>query len=302
MDASDIRGLLFALTSGLVGGFFAQSYKIRTNLKFHPVSVVVGFAIWHCLLSSLLTTILRAWHYSLPLFVCGITYGISFTMAIYLYMQVSEKVRLNISWTIIQMSVVLPFGLSILLFGERPNSISWMGIFLILVSICLFSVAKSKNGNKTQVGEFKTLLMLIFASLFTGFNLFVPKILNHVDPGNSIFSLLPLAGISMLPTALLLVVASPAYRVTNISSITRKFSGCIFLSCYMAIMASVATVLVYYAITHLSGSIVYPVRNVVCVVTVSLLAALLFQERTTKLEVFGIGISLCGIALISAAL
>ena len=298
----EIRGLLYALLSGFSGALFAQAYKFRTRLEYGPRPVIAWFAVWFSGFSALLVGLLGSWRYSLSLLTLGVVFGISFVSAIYLYMRVSEKARLNISWTIVQTSVVLPFGLSIIIFDERPDPISWVGIVLIGLAICIFAAAKWRERNQADVGDWQTLVMLIASSILTGLNLSVPKILHHVDPGGTIFSLLPYAGMSMLATALMLNFVVPARRPTDMGRSAGRTGGLAVLSGYMAVTTSAATICVYYALESLAGSIVYPIRNVVCVVVVTLLAAVLFRERAAKLEMVGIGIALCGIALISAAL
>ena len=121
MNPVELRGLFFALMSGLSGALFAQAYKMRTRLGYRPPPLIVAFALWYCVLSAVLASVLKAWRYSLSLLVLGAAFGFLFLAAIYLYMRVSERARLNISWTIIQASVVLPFGLSIVFFGAAPN-------------------------------------------------------------------------------------------------------------------------------------------------------------------------------------
>jgi drug/metabolite transporter (DMT)-like permease len=302
VNAVELRGLFFALMSGLCGALFAQAYKLRTQLGYRPRPLILTFAVWYCVLSAVLASVLGAWRYSPPLLALGVTFGLLFLTAIYLYMRVSERARLNISWTIVQISVVLPFGLSIVFFGERPNLLSWAGIGSIGAAIFIFALAKWREGGRAEAGGSKTLLMLAASSILTGLNMFIPKVLNHVYPGGTIFSMLPYTGAAMLAFAFVLA-RIPAARV-RVETEGRSAGGAVLLlfAAYMVVASSTAMVFVYYSLKSLAGAIVYPVRNVACVLIVTLLAAVLFRERISKLELLGMGLSIGGIALISAAL
>ena len=302
MNAVELQGLFFALMSGLFGALFAQAYKMRIRLGFRPLPLIVAFAVWYCVLSVVLASVLKAWRYSLPLLVLGVAFGFLFLAAIYLYMRVSEKARLNISWTIIQASVVLPFGLSIIFFGERPNLRSWAGIALVGGALFIFALAKWREAAQVDTADGEILLMLSISSVFTGMNMFIPKVLNHVHPGGTIFSMLPYTAGAMLATAMVAVSIPSARERAAVVLGSSKGTVLFLFAGYMVVASSTAMVFVYYSLKSLAGSIVYPVRNVFCVLIVTFLSAVLFRERASRLELLGVGVSLCGIALISAAL
>ena len=302
MDASNLKGLLYVLLSSVVGALFAQTYKLRIRWKYPPVPLIIGFAIWYFCISILLAIIFGSWRYSPTLMVLGICSGISFITTVYLYIRVTEKSRLGISWTIIQLSVIVPFCLSLVIFAEHLDIISLLGILLIVLATFLFTVSKVSNDQQRSTADWRLLLMLITSSILTGLNMFIPNVVTRIDLKSTIFSMFPYTGLSMVLLALLSPLIFPTLKAAPIVRRCGKIIGLILFSGFMAASTCSITIFLYYSLKSLVGSIVYPLRNGACLVIVTVLSAVLFRERMTKIELLGIVCSLCGVVLISVCL
>jgi drug/metabolite transporter (DMT)-like permease len=288
--------LVSVFLSGISGAFFASAYKVRTRLGFPVPPVLLLFSLFYLLLSVSIALLSGQLLFSRGLLAIGAAHGLAMILSMLCYSYVMERAKLGVTWTIIQFSVLLPFFLSIFLYHERPQPVTWVGIFFIFLAIALFSLSKAKRADGRAIPDASTGLLLVASALLTGVALAIPKIYASVFPELRIFSLLTYSSSAMvlvtLPVALAWRRRAPAHPLSP---------GLLPFAAYMSITNQAAAAFLILAVKGVPGSVVYPLRNVVNILLVFLVSILLFRERVSPSEGIGTAVAVAGIAVLSAS-
>lgn len=282
--------------SGISGAFFASAYKVRGRLGLAIPPVLLWFSLFYLVMSLSIALLTGELAFSRGLLCIGAAHGLAMILAMLCYSYVMERAKLGVSWTIIQFSVLLPFFLSIVLYGERPQPVTWAGIFCIFLAITLFSLSKPKRAGGRAIPDTTTGLLLVAASLFTGISLSIPKVYAAGFPDLKIFSLLTYSGSVMVLVTVPLALAR-CRRAPN----QQRRRWLLPFAAYMCITNQAATVFLILAVKGVPGSVVYPLRNVVNILLVFLVSILVFRERVSPSEGIGTTVAVLGIAVLSAS-
>jgi drug/metabolite transporter (DMT)-like permease len=241
--------------------------------------------------------------------------------AVFLYFVVASRAKLNVTWTVIQLSIVIPLLFSVLYYREIPGPVPIVGIVLVFVAIMLFGVGREKRATNPQAADAKTYLLLAVSAAFSGIGLVVPK-LYAADPGYAgTFPLLVSSGATMTVLSLVVLVAirgrqtpwnrpSPGLPAEGEGQIATKSDapvrsakrGAVLLGVYMAATSMTGNALLVLTLRLVEGSIAYPLRNALNLCIVFVLSFLLFHERTTRVEFAGLVVAVAGIVCISTGL
>jgi len=119
--------------SGLTGALYGLSYKLRSHSGYPIYRMLFLFSTFSVLFSLLFLIIFHEPLYSIKSLLLGVPYGLCMVISLSLYFNVTDRAKLNISWTIIQFSVLIPFAFSIFWYGERVQPIAVAGIACIFV-------------------------------------------------------------------------------------------------------------------------------------------------------------------------
>jgi len=106
-----------------------------------------------------------------------------------LYFVVARRAKLNISWLIIQFSLLVPFSLSILIYRETLELQGILGVALIFSSIVFFALGKGSSGQVSAIPDARTWVLLALSSLFSGMGMSVPRIYIALSPAGGAFTL-----------------------------------------------------------------------------------------------------------------
>jgi drug/metabolite transporter (DMT)-like permease len=288
--------LLAVFLSGISGAFFASAYKVRKRLNLPVPPVLLLFSLFYLVLSLTIALLSGQIALSRGLLGIGAAHGLTMILSMLCYSYVMERAKLGVTWTIIQFSVLLPFFLSILLYRERPRPVTWAGIFCIFLAIALFSLSKTKRAHGRAIPDASTGVLLVASTLLTGVALAIPKIYAAGFPVLRIFTLLTYSSSTMvlvsLPVALAWRRRNPA-RLLSLKLLP--------FSAYMSITNLAAVAFLILAVKGVSGSVVYPLRNVVSILLVFLVSILVFRERVSPAEGIGTAVAVAGIAVLSAS-
>jgi drug/metabolite transporter (DMT)-like permease len=306
--------ILYAGVSGLVSAGFSQFYKVRARKGYRLLSVLFGLSVAFALLALVVLLARGEEPLSPYAILLGLPMGVVSMCSIHLYFLVTQRAKLNVTWTVIQLSLVIPFVASILFFGESLDFHGWLGIALILVTLALFAAGKSLHGGKAGVPDLETGLFLAGSSLLTGIGQIFPKVYAVVSPGHDSFTYLFYGGVGMTVYAacLLLVRAlrrQPAAEDAENGASDATASGprahrwwALPLFCtLMAAFSVFANLLMLLALEGTTGTIAFPLRSAVNLVFTFVFSFLLFGEKASVLEMAGAGTAVIAIAFISGA-
>lgn len=283
--------------SGIVSALAGLTYKFRHKHRF-PIDLLLAlFAFFYTLFTAFCLLIFGETLYSRRALVLGVCSGLTQATVIRLMFIVTSRVKLNISWTVIQFSVLVPFFLSVVLFREIPAPRTLIGVGCIFTSIPFFGLGKSKGQSGPSIPDLKTGLLLFLCSFLTGVMFSIPKLYTHLEPGGGIFTLLLYNGLAMIPLTGILF-ASRAGQAHGF----RASLGITTLSIYMALTNVGAIALLMIALHWIDGSVVYPLRTVVNILSIFFLSFVLFREKANLLEGVGAVVALIGLVLVSSTM
>lgn len=305
--------ILCAGVSGVVSAGFSQFYKVRARRGYPLPSVLFGLSASFALLALAVLLARGEEPFSPQALLLGFPMGAVSMGSIHLYFLVTQRAKLNVTWTVIQLSLVIPFAASILFFGESPDFHGWIGIALILATLAFFGASKAAHGGKSGVPDLETGLFLAGSSLLTGIGQVFPKIYAVASPGRNSFTYLFYAGVGMTAYAACLLLVGFLRRNPAAGAVEAPEDGPVARPCgraswalplFCALMAAFsvsANLLMLLALEGTAGTVAFPLRSAANLVFAFLFSFLLFGEKATALELAGAGSAVLAIGFLSFA-
>jgi drug/metabolite transporter (DMT)-like permease len=292
-----MKPLLFIVCSGLAGAMYGISYKLRQRRGYPIESMLFLFAFFSTLFSAIFIVMFRQPIYSITAVLLGLPYGLVMMTSLILYFTVTERARLNITWMAIQLSVLIPFSISLIVYGERLQPPAICGIICIFISLLTFGLGRLQGTSPPPVPDRRTGYLLVIASVFSGVAMSFTKFYAAFAQKEGLFSLFFFRGLSMMTGAMVFAKlrSKPIIR-------PRPPAGQFALAASMSLSAVLLGAFIILALQETSGSMAFPLRSVINVLTVFFLSFLLFGERFTLLEGLSSVLALGGIALVSASM
>ena len=287
--------LLFSFLAGCSGALFSLTYKLRERGGLPVGPLMMLFSLFSVLGSGFGLLLFGEPLYNPAAIWLGVLFGFFMFTAVRLFFVVSAKTRLNLTWLIIQFGLLIPFFLSIFFYGETLKPWSLIGVGLIFLSILFFGFGKRKGSVGVVVPDRRIGVMLILSSLCSGLALSIPRIYAAAAPQGGTFTLLLFQSLTLTVLTLLLPVA---WRSPLKSSLSWR--RLIPLSAYMSSTYLLSAVFILLALKEMGGSIVYPFRTVINILSVFGLSFLLFREKVGAFEAVGVIVALGGIVLVAA--
>jgi drug/metabolite transporter (DMT)-like permease len=314
--------LLVAL-SGVFGACFGLGYRFKNKEDLPTFPMLLFFSI-----SVTVLTFFLVYGFGYPVLseaaaLAGTVHGISLGTAMVLFLGVTKKARLNITWTILQFNIIVPFLASIIYYKEHPSILPWIGILLFFLSIILFGLGKkrdmekierdSENTNKNNANgvDIAVGIMLFLSAFLSGVaNLSAKVYSTTLAPEESFspFSLSLYSGFSMM-IIIGSIIAIKSIRDgrkktdSEVPEEDKKSGGIrkktIFVGIYMGIFMVANFACLITGLTEVPGSIAYPLRGLMNNIFIFILAFLLFKEKANRIELAGVAVALVSIALIS---
>ncbi len=289
-------GLVFTFFTGSAGALYSLNYKFKEQRAYPTGPVMFFFSLNFVLVTTIFRLLFGEPIYNREALLLGIPFGSSMYIALRLYFVVARRAKLNISWLIIQFSLLVPFGLSILIYRESLELQAILGVVLIFCSIVFFALGKSSSGQDAAIPDARTWILLALASLFSGIAVSMPRIYVALNPAGGALTLAFYQGLT-------LVILSGSGLLLGWNKNPWKNCGAILLIGFsMGVTGVPANAFITMALKYLRGAIVYPLRSVVNILCVFILSFLLFKERVRALEAIGSLLAVTGIVLVSATL
>lgn len=294
----NLIGITAIVISGFAGGLFTLGYKLKARLELPDkgFSFLYGFTF---MLFALLFILFKGdTLVEQSALLWGIPYGVAMYVSVVMYASVIGKVRLSISWTIIQFSILIPLISSLIFFEAEMNIFSLTGSVLVLISIATFGLAKRHEGaesSETSQADLGVGLRLFLASLFSGIGLAIP--LFYVSSTSESQPMVLLFYASLFMTLMVLVTL----RKVDYRQLFTDWKA-VGVPTGMSFLQLSATFLLMVGLLSLQGSVAYPLKSVLGLLFVYTLSHLVLKERLLFLEKVAIVIALIAILLTTRAL
>ena len=182
-------GMVFTFLTGAAGALYSLNYKFKERRAYPTDPVMLFFAVTFVLVTTVFRILFHEPIYSREALLLGIPFGTSMYLALRLYFVVARRAKLNISWLIIQFSLLVPFSLSILIYRETLELQGILGVALIFSSIVFFALGKGSSGQVSAIPDARTWVLLALSSLFSGMGMSVPRIYIALSPAGGAFTL-----------------------------------------------------------------------------------------------------------------
>jgi uncharacterized membrane protein len=158
--------LVSAVASGILYALAGFGYKMAERMNCRTANFIVVFSIAGGVF-ALVKSFSEASEWSNPqLWFLGIGMGILFDLAIYFIMLSNKAGPASLSWTLLNLSLLVPIALSPLLFQER---VLWIDPFIVLTFILMLalfaqSIRKNEETSLRSTGNYFLMLLGIFLS------------------------------------------------------------------------------------------------------------------------------------------
>jgi len=292
---------MFILLSAIFVGFFSVGYKVLGIKRYNSNMFLCIYSLFFSLAAFFGAVVLHEAISNSLSIVFGMINGLFMYIAVLMYTHVVKYIRLNISWSVLQFSLLVPVLVSIFVYKEEAGIHIYIGILLILLAIYAFGKGKVLGKEKSAdsnpaVPNIKLGIMLFLATLFSGAGNVVPRVYVSYAESSGNFSLLFYTGITIFILSLmhLLIKRNKEYKEISFGLIT--------LSAYMGFVQMIALFFLLLALRTFPGVVVFPLRNVTALLVIYAVSYLFFREKLNRVEGLGVVFTVFAIVLISMAL
>jgi uncharacterized membrane protein len=161
--------LIMAILSGVLYAVAALGYKMAERLNCRTSTFIVVFSMAGGLFAIIKSFSETSEWQNPRLWLLGIAMGILFDLAIVFILQANKNGPASISWTMLQLSLLVPVILSPILFQERVYWIDPIIIAAFVVMLAFFAQSLRKtedSGQKKTRSYFFYLLGIFFSNGF----------------------------------------------------------------------------------------------------------------------------------------
>lgn len=272
--------MIYVILSGLASALFGSGYKLATVVRAQRVGVNACMLAIAAALSAVMAVTYEGARLPTATLVIGLCAGVCMFLTTTAFFQVMRYGRLAIQWTVLNMAVAIPTGVSIVVWDERPTLLLALGMVLTVAALILMGVDRGQNLQQdTTASSFdpatgwtprlKWLGLVAFAFVTTGLVQVCNKALVQYGVGEFKFTY---TAVSFGSAGVLAAFYLLAHRVW-------PHRVDVWLGGGMAIGVTLATILMLYALETLPGIIVFPARIVFVIVFTTGISVLGWRER-----------------------
>ena len=216
----------------------------------------------------------------------GIAGGAAYVIAFYLLVYVIHLRGVSISTAVVRLSVLFPIVFSIILWGERPNTIQGIGIGLAVVSLILLGIRRAERENKIDI---KGLLLTCALFLSNGGCNMAIRIFHQIETEieRTQFFCILFGVAAVVSIAVLLFDRGGASKRDIIPGIV------------LGLCNSSIGVLILVAMQSLPSIIVFPFNSSVGLVLTTLIAVGIWKEKISRTGYMGLAVSLIAAVLMN---
>jgi drug/metabolite transporter (DMT)-like permease len=218
----------------------------------------------------------------------GAAAGIIYVLGFLLLMAGIARLPLAVPITVARLSVALPVVVSIVLWGESPGPLQWLGIGLGLAAVILFGAALSGTGHVSRAGGGSGFLIaLLFIVL--GLGDVVLKAFRETAPeaDRLAFTCVLFSAAALFTGALVLV--------RRVRFDARTFA----LGLVLGVPNLFSTVFTLLALRSVPAAIAFPFINITVIAGSTLLGLAVWKERPRAMSLAGLLAAAAAIVLLS---
>lgn len=267
----------------LCSSSIALILKFNANRKGHPVVMLTGNYFIASLIAATIILIKGNVLFSIEALIFGLVLGVMFIISFFIFAKAVEFAGTALATVSSRLSVFIPVFLVVALYGEVPETQTYIGFILTILTIILFYF--SLNHKQAEDSHKSKYLFLIAVLVFIGINDFAIKLfqLTRSSAEESFFVYMIFTTAFVSGTTIIL------FRKLKIAS-KDLFTG--FL---LGVPNVFSTIFLLGALNQLPAMIVYPVMNIGVILLTTVSAYLIWKERLNK---FGIAAIVLGTAAI----
>lgn len=290
--------MIYLIGSILASSYLTLSFKVVERLRLNTFQVIV-FNYFACVITGSLLNgkqPITAATVHQPWFIWSLVLGFSFITLFNLIGFTAQKLGVSVAAVASKLSLVIPFLFSIYLYNETAGAWKITGILVALVSVVLTCWPKTQE----SAGKRNTPLLLLLTPLvlFLGSGLF-DSLIKYVEQGyldgtnNNDFLITSFAVAGLLGFFFLCLQWLAKKQVFQGKAVLMGIA--IGVPNYFSIWFLVKVLKQFGA----NSSAIIPINNMGIVLVSTVVAALLFHEKLSRINIIGVGLALAAIALIA---
>ncbi len=261
--------------------------KYSDTKKGNPILLLCGNYFTASVISLILLVSDTVPVYSTAAFLFGVVLGLLFFIGFFVFAIAVSKAGASLSAVSSRLSVIIPAGLSIIIYNEIPSLLQLSGILLALITILLFyfSIRKFSSGSFNGADY----LYLILLLLAIGINDFSFKIFQNWRPAAE-------------KNFFIFVIFSFAFLYSFTYALIKKIrleSRTIAVGLILGIPNVLSSYFMLDALNNLPAVIVYPSINIGVIVLTTLAAFIIWKEKLNVYGWWAMGIGIIAIFLLS---
>lgn len=275
--------MLYLFLTILCSSSIALILKFNATRKGHPLVMLTGNYFIASILAAIIILIKENVKYSTEALIFGLVLGVMFIISFFIFAKAVELAGTALATVSSRLSVFIPVFLVVVFYGEIPETKTYLGFTVTILTIILFYF--SLNNKHLEDSHKSKYLFLIAVLVFIGINDFAIKLFQISRPSAEenffVYMIFTTAFVSGIVVILL----------KNIR-IERKD---LFTGFLLGVPNVFSTIFLLGALNQLPAMIVYPVMNIGVILLTTISAYLIWKE---KLNNFGIAAIVLGTAAI----
>ena len=285
-----ITGVLLALTASLVYGFLGVTFEAAAKRNYAPWDFIFWKQLCGAVLIFGVLVIMQTPLFHVQVLWLATIGALSYVLTCYCYLTASRDRDIAANWTILNLSVLVPLGVSILWFGDKFSGTKAIGAALTIVAIVLVGGKTNLTGIK-GASRWKTFIFGAF--LLNGV---LSTLFRWVPPGDSFLFVADFYAVSCLMALPFKLRFKPADAPTQgllAWAAGGAVSHCAGMLLTMAALAAVTKV------SQQPGLIVYPITNGFVIPLGVVLGALILHQVIDARRKLGVAVGMAGVILLS---
>lgn len=281
--------ITLSIVSSLV---LAQCLKIAENKSRNVLRVLVwnyltaallGFASWKITSPNAALPEIPVW-----LWLLASLLAIIFIGNLFVFSRSIHRVGMGISFAAMRMSLIIPIGISLLMFNEHLSSVQWAGMACTFAALLL--LLPRGNAQPEKMGSLKHAWLPVLIFMMTGI----------ADTGMKVFAELFSESISesLFLTGIFFLAFLAGMLRLSLKGEIKLLPPEINLGLVTGVANFGATVFLILALQRIPGSIVFPVVNVSLVVLGCITGVLFWKDALSRRQWAGIALAIFALLLL----
>lgn len=223
---------------------------------------------------------------AIPTFLTGAGLGIGYLVAFFLLLRTLQLRGVAIANALTRLAVLIPITLAIVIWGERPGAIQWMGIAVSLAAVFLMNAPK-RAGVRSSSG-IGTWMIPILLFLVAGGSFTAQEIFNHLDkPEQQALFVVCSFGVTAIGAMVILIVRNHMPSIPEL-----------IVAVLLGTANALQVLFLLRALDRLSSFLVFAVSGAGGVICTVVIARVVLGERPSGVQALGIAAATVALVLL----